>query len=236
MVKEFQYPFNELNIMPEDLTGLLGFENGPLPEPFPEIIQQAINNAPQYCDIKGGYKIFNSIEINLKNKSITIENQTFLPAKTITAQLKKSTSAALFICTAGAEISNHSNEVSGMGDPILGYIFDVIGSVTVEKAIDKIQKELELELSKLGLNISDLYSPGHCEWNVAEQQYLFRLMPEKFCGVSLSGSSLMHPIKSVSGIIGIGAGLEQKGYQCRWCTDKNCIYGKIKRQNKKGIA
>lgn len=232
MVKEFRFSFNELNIVAADLTSLLGFTDGVIPEPFPAIIDEALKDAPQFCEIKGGYKIFDSIEINTTEKSITLSDKTFLPSKIITTQLKKSTSAALYICTAGEGISNHSNKISNEGDPLLGYVFDVIGSVTVEKAMDKIQKILDTEMQKTGLTISDRYSPGYCDWSVGEQQLLFALMPPGFCGVSLSESSLMNPIKSVSGIIGIGKELRQKGYQCDWCSDKNCIYGKIKRQQK----
>ena len=150
MTKEFQYQFNELKVVPEDLIELLGFQDGTVPEPFPEIIRQALNDAPQLCDIKGGYKIFDTIKINLGDETIRIENQVFSPTKIVTTQLKESSSAALFICTVGAGISNHANELISQGDPMLGYIFDVIGSVAVEKAIDKIQKELDLYLSKSG--------------------------------------------------------------------------------------
>jgi hypothetical protein len=230
MIKEFKFQFEELNIVSEDLTELLGFEDGIVPEPFPEIIEQAIADASQYCAIKGGYKVFNPINIDLQNETISIENQIFSPTKIVTTQLKDATSAALFICTAGDGISKHANKIILEGDPMLGYIFDVIGSVCVEKAIDKIQENLAKEQRLNNFNISDRYSPGYCEWNVSEQQFLFQLMPDNFCGVSLSDSSLMNPIKSVSGIIGIGAKLQQKGYQCLWCTDKNCIYGKIKRK------
>jgi hypothetical protein len=230
MNKKFHFSFGELNIIPKDLTDLLGFENGIIPEPFPEIIEQALLEAPKYCNIKGGYKIFDSVEINHKDASIKIVDKIFLPSKIITTQLKESTSVALYICTAGEDISNHANKLLSEGDPMLSYIFDVIGSVTVEKATDKIQELLEIECNKSGLSISDRYSPGYCEWSVAEQQILFSFFPNNFCGISLSKSSLMSPIKSVSGIIGIGAGLQQKGYQCHWCNDKNCIYGKIKRQ------
>ncbi len=230
MIKEFHFSFDKLNIIPKDLTYLLGFENGVVPEPFPEIIEQALLEASQFCTINGGYKIFESVEINHKNATVKIQDETFSPSKVVTTQLKESTSVALYICTAGEEISNRAKEVLEQGDPMLSYIFDVIGSVTVEKTTDKIQNLLETEVKKSGLNISDRYSPGYCEWSVAEQQKLFSFFPNNFCGVSLSESSLMSPIKSVSGIIGIGANLKQKGYQCRWCTDKNCIYGKIKRQ------
>jgi len=232
MIKEFQFSFDELNINPEDLSEFLGFTDGVVPEPFPEIIQEALKDAPQFCEIKGGYKIFDSIEVNLKEDTFRIGNQTFLPSKIVTTHLKNSTYAAIFICTAGSEITNQAKELTNNGDTLLAYIFDVIGSVAVEKATDRIQNSLKNELQKSEHNISDRYSPGYCEWDVAEQQKLFRLMPHNFCGVALSKSSLMNPVKSLSGIIGIGTEMEQKGYQCHWCTDKNCMYGKIKKQKK----
>ena len=232
MIKEFRFSFNELGIVNSDIEELLGFEDAIVPEPFPELIEHALNIAPSICNIRGGYKIFNHNETSIDKQTIRICDQVFNPSKIVITQFKNASSFALFICTAGAEISQHSKEEQLNGDPLLSFVLDVIGSVTVEKATDKIQKALEEESKKTGLNISDRYSPGYCEWSVAEQQKLFALMPENFCGVSLSETSLMSPIKSVSGIIAIGAGLEQKGYQCHWCTEKNCIYGNIKRKKK----
>lgn len=231
MIKEFQFCFEELDIQSKDLIPLLGFDDGNLPEPFPEMINQALKETPHFCKVRGGYKIFETIKIDQKAATIEIGNSTFSPSKIVTTQLKESNSIALFVCTAGEGISKHANHILP-NDPMLAYIFDIIGSVTVEKAMDKIQKFLHAKIQKSGLNISDRYSPGYCDWNVAEQQQLFSLLPDSFCGISLSESSLMHPIKSVSGIIGIGKNLSQKGYQCQWCTDKNCIYGKIKRKKK----
>jgi hypothetical protein len=232
MIKEFRFSFNELGIVNGDIEELLGFEDGIIPDPFPELIESALNIAPSICNIRGGFKIFNDKETSIDKQTIRICDQVFNPSKIVITQFKNASSFALFICTAGAEISQYSKEVQLNGDPLLSFVFDMIGSVTVEKATDKIQKALEEESKKSGLNISDRYSPGYCEWSVAEQQKLFALMPENFCGVSLSETSLMSPIKSVSGIIAVGADLEQKGYQCHWCTEKNCIYGKIKRQKK----
>jgi hypothetical protein len=232
MIKEFQYSFNELGIVNSDIEELLGFEEGVIPEPFPELIASALYHAALICNIKGGYKIFNHTEVGIDKQSIRICDQIFNPSKVVITQFKNAGSFALFICTAGAEISQYAKEVSENGDPLLSFVFDVIGSVTVEKATENIQKTLEIECQKTGLHISDRFSPGYCEWSVAEQQKLFSLMPENFCGVSLSESSLMLPIKSVSGIIAIGTDMVQKGYQCYWCTEKNCIYGKIKRQKK----
>lgn len=232
MIKEFRYTFKELGIVNGDIGELMGFEDGVIPEPFPELIDFALNNFPPICSIKGGYKTFNSNEASIGKNTITINGQVFNPSKIIITQFKNASSLGLFICTAGPEISQLSKEVSGNGDPLLSYVYDLIGSITVEKVTDKIQNELEVECQKSGLKLSERFSPGYCDWNVAEQQMLFALMPENFCGVSLSESSLMSPIKSVSGIIAIGDQMERKGYQCLWCTDKNCMTGKIKRQKK----
>ena len=232
MIKQFQYTFNELGIEKSDIEVLLGFNGGELPEPFPELIEFALKLGPSVCNIRGGYKIFNGGEVAINSKSVRICSQIFNPSKIVRSQFKNAISLAIFISTAGAEITEHSRILSESGDLILSYIFDVLGSVTVEKASDKILRALETELQDRGLKISDSFSPGYCEWSVSEQQKLFALLPENFCGVSLSDSSLMWPIKSVSGMVAIGSDMVHKGYQCYWCTDKDCIYGKIRRQKK----
>ena len=91
---------------------------------------------------------------------------------------------------------------------------------------------LKRRFQNQGLETSNFYSPGHRDWNISEQMNLFSLLPDNFCGVTLSKSLLMNPIKSVSGIIGVGKSLKQNRYQCNLCNDMNCLYGRIKRQKK----
>jgi len=75
--------------------------------------------------------------------------------------------------------------------------------------------------------VSNRFSPGYCTWDVSEQHKLFQLLPKEFCGVSLSDSALMQPIKSISGFIGIGKNITYNHYKCKFCTQKNCTYKKI---------
>lgn len=233
MLKEFDYKFDDLGITSKDVAELLGFENEDIPDPFPEFIAEGLMQASAICNIKGGYKHFNEFGINKTDNTIKIDNQFFSPSAIVVTQLKKSTSCILFVCTAGYEISDYAKQKENDGELILSYVFDVIGSVAVDKAMDKVQSEAEKEFKKQNLNISDRFSPGYCDWSVGEQQKLFALLPPDFCGITLSDSSLMSPIKSVSGIIGIGKDLAQKGYQCNWCNDLNCYYGRIKRNKKR---
>lgn len=231
MVAE-SFSFKSLNIIPEEIEELMGFERGEAPEPFPDLIRQGISMAEMLCHGTGGYIVFPDVTVDHQKETITIEGRVFHPGKTVTRELKDATMAALFLCTAGSKISALAKEQSEAGDDLAAYVFDVIGSVAADKVAARINQLIGEEACLTGLGISDSFSPGYCNWSVSEQQILFSLMPGGFCGITLSGSSLMDPVKSVSGITGIGPGLQQKGYQCNWCSDSHCIYGKIRRSKK----
>ena len=110
------------------------------------------------------------------------------------------------------------------GDLLRGYVYDVTGSEIVEGAADKMQDYLEKTMLASGNRITNRFSPGYCDWDVVEQQKLFRLMPDNFCGISLSESSLMYPFKSVSGFIGAGKNVKRLPYTCHLCDMEDCIY------------
>lgn len=233
MIKNYSYSFDELQIKPAEIEELMGFEPGESPEPFPELIEEGLEAAPAYTKIESGFAIFEQVEVNREKKFLRIKNQVFSPGKIVVTQLKHATSAALFACTAGEQISNFAQKQAASGNEFLAYVMDVIGSVIADKTVEKLQEEILAIFKESDIGITDSFSPGYCNWSVAEQQKLFSLLPENFCGIALSASSLMHPIKSVSGIIGIGTNCKQKGYQCEWCNDKDCIYGRIRRQKKR---
>ncbi len=232
MIKEFQYSFKELELVASDLNELLGFEDDSIPEPFPKLIETIWTKIPEHCNIRGGLVIFDSVNTDVQTRTIKIGKQLLHTAKIVVNQLKSATGAAVFVCTAGYEISVLSRKMAEQGDLMMSYITDVVGSLIVDRTMEKIHDWLESNVNKNEMNVSDRFSPGYCEWNVAEQQKLFKLLPEGFCGIKLSGTSLMYPVKSASGIIGIGQDLSRKGYQCYWCSDRNCIYGKINRKKK----
>ncbi|MGE5125152.1 MAG: hypothetical protein ACM3PV_02595, partial [Betaproteobacteria bacterium] len=60
-----------------------------------------------------------------------------------------------------------------------------------------------------------------------EQQKLFRLLPPGFCSVSLTDTSLMRPIKTVSGVIGLGPAVHRSPYTCRMCDLEDCLYRRL---------
>ncbi len=220
----FHFRFPELGLTREKIARVMGYDDGIAPEPFDDIIEEVLDAAPDYCDITGGYVLRENIHIDRINQSIRIDDVTFDLKRIITNQLRKSEHVALFLCTAGAGIGEWSGKLMKSGDMIKGYVVDVTGSETVDAAMDIIQDGMEKELKVKGLKITERYSPGYCQWQVSEQKKLFSFFPENFCGVRLSPSSLMYPIKSISGIIGIGKEVKRKGYSCNLCDMKDCLY------------
>jgi hypothetical protein len=141
--------------------------------------------------------------------------------------MKGATYWALFVCTAGPLFTSLTKRYNREGDYLEAFVTDAIGSLTVEKAMDKIQAQLEQSMNEERLNISNRYSPGYCNWPLSGQQALFEAAGTSSLPVSLTESCLMTPIKSISGIIGIGENIRKRAYACKICKNESCTYRRV---------
>lgn len=228
----YHFSFHELSITRPRLEFLMGYEHGAIPESISRILKETLDRTPDYCAIQGGFVIKDTISFDNIARLITVDNVTFNPGDIVYSQVKKAEIVAIFACTAGPGISDWSKKLMAEGDPAAGYIVDILGSEIVETAMDKMHMLLSGIMTASGFKISNRYSPGYCGWNVSEQHQLFSLLPDHFCGIQLSDSALMKPIKSVSGIIGIGRDIQYNSYTCTICDSYNCPY----RNRKSGDA
>ncbi len=146
----------------------------------------------------------------------------------ILRQLRGSEAFALFICTSGLEFETYQQRLKEQGDMVRVFIADALGSVIAEKCADQMEKALQESIDKLGWKHTNRFSPGYCGWHVSQQQLLFPLFQGHTCGVKLTDSSLMIPIKSVSGIIGLGEKVRKLEYTCGLCDFKQCYKRKKK--------
>ena len=154
----------------------------------------------------------------------------FSIGKIIERQLKGAEAYALFICTAGQEYEDYMRRLKEEGDMVRVFIADALGSVIAEKTADRMEEMLQESIDKLGWRHTNRFSPGYCGWHVSQQQLLFPMFRGETCGVSLTESSLMVPIKSVSGIIGLGQTVKRLDYTCGLCDFKQCY--KRKQRNR----
>ena len=211
----FHFTSDEVQPQFEEICTFLKSENSDAGYPVNKAIREIIPLLSDNDDINGGYILRKADEVHLDTGG------------QIAAYLKGAEYLALFTCTAGAIFTDLSSRYNKSGDYLEAYITDAIGSLTVEKAMDNIQAQLEMEMKSERLNITNRYSPGYCNWPVSGQRELFGTMGEIPVKVSLTESCLMLPIKSVSGIIGIGRNVKKRAYACQICKNKDCIYRKI---------
>jgi hypothetical protein len=130
---------------------------------------------------------------------------------------------AVFALTIGDYLEELVDHLSGRGLVLQATVLDAVGSGAAENLADEIQESIRLDAWRRGLVISRRFSPGYCDWNVAQQGQLFRLLG-KVPGINLLNSMLMMPRKSISGVIGIGLpghGIEDYN-PCTTCRRKDC--------------
>lgn len=222
--KTFNIDFNDLHLNSSLIETVLGYKDGEDRSLVTSLIDEILEESAGISNIKGQYSVFDEINLDDLTKSLRIQNIDFQIKKIVFTQLKRSDSVAVFLCTAGAEIGIRSKKAMQERDFLKGYIYDVVGSEITEAAADIMQEGLEKYMLDSGKKITNRYSPGYCGWDVAEQHKLFELIPENYCGIQLTPSALMDPVKSISGIIGIGKNVRYNPYTCRMCEMNDCLY------------
>jgi hypothetical protein len=216
---------NVLNIKRSNIIHLLGYKDiKKINKNIIKKIDYYIKKCIDICKAQGSYILKNKIRINQKNESVKLNNITLKIGKKIAEQLKYSESLVLFLCTAGEEIENFSKKLLDNNEYLEGYLVDLIGSEIAETVAGFIHKEVINKFKSNSLKGTNWFSPGYCEWDVFEQHKLFKIFPENICNISLTEKGLMNPIKSVSGIIGIGKNVTFSNYKCELCNQKSCKY------------
>jgi len=224
--RTFRYAFPDLNIDDFQIDKILGFNDTATRELISQTASEIFGQCAFFTDIRAEYRIYEDVSFLDSERSLKINDHIFNIRKIVFGQMKGSGSVAVFLCTAGKEIGTRSRRLMQEGDLLKGYIYDVIGSAIVEAAAARMQEFLKNEMILAGKKITNRYSPGYCGWDVAEQHKLFSLLPGNFCGISLTGSALMDPVKSVSGFIGIGTEVRFNPYPCELCDRVSCLYRK----------
>lgn len=98
-------------------------------------------------------------------------------------------------------------------------IFDALGSVLVEQGVDSLRKNLADESGEF---ISLPFSPGYCDFPLAEQKVVMEALGGSPLGISYHPSSfMMTPVKTISFIAAAGS-KPLNTNPCSLCRQKKC--------------
>ena len=214
---EKQLSLESLKIHPEEVYRQMGYGKEAPDEHTVAEVMRLLESAshiavPRYC-----YMVMDGC---LEKDLLLMGEREFHVGAIIGRQLAGATHFAVFLATAGTEFE----EWRKRDDILESFIADALGSVVAERCADEMEKALQASIDKLGWKRTNRFSPGYCEWATAEQLQLVPLLGHPNpCGVWLTESALMLPVKSVSGIIGLGENVSYHDYACHLCKLTHCF-------------
>ena len=210
----------QLSVEPQiaDIVRSLGYP--PVPEPSVlRSVENLLAEAHAFLQPRGTYALYQPAKLTERPLAIGGE----LVHGDIGEFLRGASRVAVFMVTVGNQITFEAKSRSDSGDVFGGRALDIIGSWATELTMDALMATMSSELGS-GESFTARYSPGFCGMDLDEQRVLFRLAPAGNVGISLLPSLFMEPLKSISGIVGLGP-RELVGIHlspCERCPLVNC--------------
>ena len=216
---------SRIHAHPEDIIRLLGDQEGLGDAHTSTLVEQYIEKCSRIMTPLAEYVMVDSVSTE-SLEEIAIGGIHFQTGKIIHNMLKNSDTYAFFLVTVGPDPEKLARDLLANGEFLEGYITDLVASALVDSVADQVHEAIRNVAFSRALKVTNRYSPGYCSWDVAEQQKLFKLFPDNTCGITLSESSLMSPVKSISGIVGMGPDVKFNEYTCEICPMKTCHFRK----------
>lgn len=213
----------ELGIDKDEVCRFLGYRkdrgpNGSISVMIDSEIGEAYNLIQPSCfyqlkDIK-----------RVRQSQVILENDLTIDSAMLSRIFRHCHRVAIFLATIGPRLEHRVAELMEEGQIVRAMVLDASGSEAAERVACHVQERISELAAADGDAISLRYSPGYCDWDISQQRVLFEVMDSTQTGVTLSNECLMTPLKSVSGIIGLG---ESETYQlglsaCLSCTTQDC--------------
>jgi hypothetical protein len=131
---------------------------------------------------------------------------------------------AVFVVTIGGQLEREARVRMDRGGMLEGHILDAIGSAAADAAADALADHVLWHDATPDEAITPPLSPGYCGMPMDQQKPLFAIVDADVIDVRLSNTMMMHPIKSVSGLVGIGdqAEVVERGVPCEYCDFEHC--------------
>jgi len=215
----------EIELKKEDVCQTLGYRHGGEPTgSISSLIDDELREARELIEASSFYQLMDVEEVSPPTVVLGNGIRITVTGGILSWVLSPCQMATVFVSSIGLPLENRVGELLEHGELLRGYILDAIGSTAANAAASYLRDRIRDLVSAEGAEITFRLSPGHCDWDIAEQRVLFEVMDSTKMGVELSDDCLMTPRKSVSGLIGVGWGDKERIRlaPCHLCTKKDC--------------
>jgi hypothetical protein len=209
----------------DEVRRYLGYPRGARPTSrIDAALNQWIDDASRLAQPRAIYQVFRVADASRRHLLLLTSASTVEFAGAIGEFLGPVTHVAVFIATAGPAVERRAADLLRQGDGLGGLVVNAVGSERAEAAEAAIIEQLRVEVGRTGQALTLPYSPGYCGMAITEQRQLFGILDGSRIGVSLTEDCLMTPLKSVSGLIGIGPAspIQEQGSPCTRCELHSC--------------
>ena len=184
-----------------DILRYMG-HNGKVEKQLETLISSCLEKLAAVLDQR---HVIMQLPCTVTDDNVTIDTMK-IKSKALAARLNSCTQAYLFAATLGADVDRLIAQRAKM-DSAEALCVQAFASVQIEDYCDSIEKELINGAKQQGMQLSPRFSPGYCDFDIAHQTDLLRLLEaHKRIGVSETKSHMLTPLKSVTAIIGRRAG------------------------------
>ena len=220
----------KFNIDREEVLRYQGYSKKKVKKPNQNILQitkEEINRGYDLFEPQGIYRL---IKINsfLPDKEIELEGGHILRfAKSIIKQLNGASHLLVGVVTIGDFLEKKVSELFSQGEYPRALALDAVGTVAVEDFSWGVRKLARQEVKEQDFKTSRHFSPGYGDWEVSQQDIIFKSIPADNIGVWLTKGCMMSPQKSLSWIIGVGEEMiisSEEDNNCGNCQCECCNY------------
>ena len=213
----------ELDLSSREILRAMGHSHGrAVREDVLNLIGRLLAEATGLLNVHGTYLIRNVS--NMASDRLELEG--CLPFHgPIASFLAPAKRVALFVVTVGDAIDRAAEARRLAGLDAEGFVLHAIGSAAADSACDALIEHLWANEARPGEAITAPFSPGFCGLPIQQQKTLFSIVDASLINVSLLPSMMMRPVKSVSGLVGIGPAelVDAHGVPCEHCRNDRCV-------------
>ncbi|MDI3311402.1 MAG: ASKHA domain-containing protein [Thermoanaerobacterium sp.] len=222
----------ELEIDEKSVIRYLGYKDS---KPYKNLLDKVKNAIHDAYDLIEPVVCFDRVSFEYDDEDGTIR---FLSGDTINEKhiaemLKGAEYVIMAVATVKGGIENASSRLFKEGKYLDGMIYDAIGNAALDKLCENFYSDLANDASKEGFGVTEMIFPGDDKWDIASQKLIFKNLDASKIGVILDENNMMHPVKSLSFVLGIGKGVKSSfsHHDCSKCDFFQCIYRKTKKIN-----
>jgi len=195
----------------ERILRYMGQPSGEVSKDLQELLQKAYASVEKNIQPKSVWKVLEKKDIALMIRGKNLENH-----------FKQATHGAVFVVTLGEDMEKLIEEGKARST-MEGLIFEAIGSVYVEAAVEDLRCELQQEWK----GMLSAFSPGYGDCPLSLHREILELLDrENHLGIQVTNHNILTPRKTITGFIPLSKDANGGNRSsCEDCNmDKDCVY------------